>query len=54
LSPSPLVSLSFLSVNVDFLRVALDGRAGFARRRELVIPHRLLVACDLSSIGKDD
>src|SRR5262245_24764775 len=38
-SPSPclLVSLSFLSVNVEFLRVALDWRAGFARQREYVV-----------------
>src|SRR5215831_2270521 len=35
--PCPLVSLSFLSVNVEFLRVALDRRAGFARQREDVV-----------------
>src|SRR5215475_10462040 len=38
-SPSPPVSrfLSFLSVNVEFLRVTLDWRARFAREREDVV-----------------
>ena len=38
LSPRrPSLSFSFLSVNVEFLRVALDRRAGFARQREYVV-----------------
>src|SRR5215510_13346710 len=38
-SPSPPVSrfLSFLSVNVELLRVTLDWRARFARQREDVV-----------------